>query len=344
MRLGRSSRRCSARWTRSGGCAPQVDRRRFRRAAPSSRRTTPLRWPGLRARWLPPLPGGPWVTVARCGCRPGAARCHLAVWGDLPARTAPGCSRPGWPSASPRRRAARGRHRRGHPGVGCRCRGRSVRLWPPGPGPTCHPGHRGVDRPVPPAAAPGSRPSTRSSSPPSRSTPRRGPPSGWRAGDLLRASTCHRVRPALRRRPTRLRRARGAIPSRVGDPTRVRQRRRGLRCLARDGVRALPGAGATVVHARVGGPLGIARDWHPSVGYDPVSRVGWAGGYVGDGVAAANLAGRTLADLVTGRSTALTALPWVGHHPAPRGSRSRSGGWASTPGCGWPSSPTGRSR
>ena len=62
-----------------------------------------------------------------------------------------------------------------------------------------------------------------------------------------------------------------------------------------------------------GGPLGIARDWHPSVGYDPVSRVGWAGGYVGDGVAAANLAGRTLADLVTGRSTALTALPWVGH-------------------------------
>lgn len=71
-------------------------------------------------------------------------------------------------------------------------------------------------------------------------------------------------------------------------------------------------ADRTFTHAW-GGPLGIARDWHPSVGYDPVSRVGWAGGYVGDGVAAANLAGRTLADLVTGRSTALTALPWVGH-------------------------------
>lgn len=63
-----------------------------------------------------------------------------------------------------------------------------------------------------------------------------------------------------------------------------------------------------------GGPLGIPRDWHPSVGYDPGARVGWAGGYVGDGVAATNLAGRTLADLVLGRQTALTALPWVGHH------------------------------
>ena len=62
-----------------------------------------------------------------------------------------------------------------------------------------------------------------------------------------------------------------------------------------------------------GGPLGIARDWHPSVTYDPVSRIGGAGGYVGDGVAATNLAGRTLADLVLGRTTSLTGLPWVNH-------------------------------
>src|SRR5262249_29645086 len=44
----------------------------------------------------------------------------------------------------------------------------------------------------------------------------------------------------------------------------------------------------------------------------------WAGGYVGSGVAAANLAGRTLRDLVQhdsgqGGTTELTALPWVGH-------------------------------
>ncbi|HYN29896.1 MAG TPA: FAD-dependent oxidoreductase [Dermatophilaceae bacterium] len=62
-----------------------------------------------------------------------------------------------------------------------------------------------------------------------------------------------------------------------------------------------------------GGPLGIARDWHPSVGYDTATRTGWAGGYVGDGVAATNLAGRTLADLVLGRRTPITELPWVGH-------------------------------
>lgn len=62
-----------------------------------------------------------------------------------------------------------------------------------------------------------------------------------------------------------------------------------------------------------GGPLGISRDWHPSVGYDPSTGMGHAGGYVGDGVALSNLAGRTLADLVTARDTALTRLPWVHH-------------------------------
>lgn len=62
-----------------------------------------------------------------------------------------------------------------------------------------------------------------------------------------------------------------------------------------------------------GGPLGIARDWHPSVGYDEAEGMGWAGGYVGDGVAATNLAGRTLADLLRGRRTPLTEHPWVGH-------------------------------
>ncbi len=71
-------------------------------------------------------------------------------------------------------------------------------------------------------------------------------------------------------------------------------------------------AGVRFTHAW-GGPLAIARDWQPSVGYDATARVGWAGGYVGDGVAAANLAGRTLADLIGGRSSALTTLPWVQH-------------------------------
>ena len=63
---------------------------------------------------------------------------------------------------------------------------------------------------------------------------------------------------------------------------------------------------------RWGGPLGIARDWHPQVSYDQVSGVGSAGGYVGDGVAATNLAGRTLADLIRGVASPLTTWPWVG--------------------------------
>ena len=69
---------------------------------------------------------------------------------------------------------------------------------------------------------------------------------------------------------------------------------------------------ARITH-RWGGPLGISRDWHASVGYDVRSGSGWAGGYVGDGVATANLAGRTLADLICERDTDLTRLPWVGH-------------------------------
>ncbi|TAM89177.1 MAG: FAD-dependent oxidoreductase [Jatrophihabitans sp.] len=70
--------------------------------------------------------------------------------------------------------------------------------------------------------------------------------------------------------------------------------------------------GVPITH-RWGGPLGIARDWHASVGIDRETRLGWAGGYVGDGVSTTNLAGRTLADLVLGADTDLTRLPWVGH-------------------------------
>ena len=62
-----------------------------------------------------------------------------------------------------------------------------------------------------------------------------------------------------------------------------------------------------------GGPLGVPRDWTFSVDYETRSGLGRAGGYVGDGVATAYLAGRTLADLVCGRATSRTRLPFVGH-------------------------------
>lgn len=70
--------------------------------------------------------------------------------------------------------------------------------------------------------------------------------------------------------------------------------------------------GVAFTHAW-GGPLGIARDWAASVGYDRAAGQAWAGGYVGDGVGTTNLAGRTLADLITGVDSELTTLPWVDH-------------------------------
>jgi glycine/D-amino acid oxidase-like deaminating enzyme len=62
-----------------------------------------------------------------------------------------------------------------------------------------------------------------------------------------------------------------------------------------------------------GGPLGIARDWHPHVRYDARTGLGSAGGYVGDGVTMSYLAGATLADLILHQSTERTRLPFVGH-------------------------------
>jgi glycine/D-amino acid oxidase-like deaminating enzyme len=69
---------------------------------------------------------------------------------------------------------------------------------------------------------------------------------------------------------------------------------------------------AAITH-RWGGPLGVPRDWHASVRFDQGTGIARAGGYVGDGLSTTNLAGRTLAHLITGADSALTRLPWVGH-------------------------------
>ena len=66
------------------------------------------------------------------------------------------------------------------------------------------------------------------------------------------------------------------------------------------------------------GVLGVPRDWCATVTLDRSTGLGWAGGYVGSGVATTNLAARTLRDLVQldsgqGGRTGLTDLPWVGH-------------------------------
>ncbi len=70
-------------------------------------------------------------------------------------------------------------------------------------------------------------------------------------------------------------------------------------------------AGAGIDHAW-SGVLGAPRDWCVSVTADPVTGLARAGGYVGEGVAASNLAARTLRDLILGRGS---ELAWVGREP-----------------------------
>lgn len=64
-----------------------------------------------------------------------------------------------------------------------------------------------------------------------------------------------------------------------------------------------------------GGPLGMPRDWMPSIRFDPRRGIGAAYGYTGQGVATANLSGRVLADLILDGDTPLRDLPMVGHRP-----------------------------
>jgi len=81
---------------------------------------------------------------------------------------------------------------------------------------------------------------------------------------------------------------------------------------------ALTGLFPALREARIthhwGGPLAVSRDWWSSVGLDRASGLAWAGGYIGDGVSTANLAGRTLSDLTCSVDSELVRLPCVGQH------------------------------
>lgn len=77
--------------------------------------------------------------------------------------------------------------------------------------------------------------------------------------------------------------------------------------------RLFPAAAAAPVSHRWGCFFAAPRDWSMSVGLDRASGLGHAGGYSGHGLVASSLAGRTLADLITGTASDLVDLPWVGH-------------------------------
>jgi glycine/D-amino acid oxidase-like deaminating enzyme len=109
---------------------------------------------------------------------------------------------------------------------------------------------------------------------------------------------------------------RGA-PYRFGSPIRPEFDRHApthemLRRLAREWFPTLGRHDVKFTHAW-GGPVGMARDWHPTIALDRGSGVASARGYIGHGVSTANLAGRTLAELIIDQETERTALPLVGH-------------------------------
>lgn len=74
-----------------------------------------------------------------------------------------------------------------------------------------------------------------------------------------------------------------------------------------------PGLSSVRFSQSWGGVLGMPRDWIPQIGFQPSTGLAFAYGYTGHGVATTNLAGRTLADLITGRESELTSLALVGH-------------------------------
>jgi glycine/D-amino acid oxidase-like deaminating enzyme len=93
-------------------------------------------------------------------------------------------------------------------------------------------------------------------------------------------------------------------------PQTAEQLRRALTAL-------FPATADARIEHRWSGVLGLARDWCASVTADAATGNAWAGGYVGNGVSTANLAARTLVDLILGRDSDLVTLPWVGHRSRP---------------------------
>lgn len=135
---------------------------------------------------------------------------------------------------------------------------------------------------------------------------------GWSGYELL-ADAAHAYCYAQRTREGRIAIGGRGVPYRFGSRTDERGRTQPATVEQLKGVlyRMLPQTrDLTLDHAWCG-VLGVPRDWCTTVGLDPATGIGWAGGYVGLGVSTSNLSGQTLADLVLDRQTERTALPWV---------------------------------
>jgi glycine/D-amino acid oxidase-like deaminating enzyme len=137
---------------------------------------------------------------------------------------------------------------------------------------------------------------------------------GWRNG-LLISDHHHLFFYAQRTRDGRLAIGGRGSPYRLRTPIDDRNERNSsvMSRLQEAVAKAFPLLAEAEVTHHWGGPLAVPRDWSMSIEFDPATGTGWAGGYTGHGVAASNLSGRTMTDLVLRRETELTAMPWVGH-------------------------------
>jgi glycine/D-amino acid oxidase-like deaminating enzyme len=137
---------------------------------------------------------------------------------------------------------------------------------------------------------------------------------GWDAAETLRTAS-HAYLYAQRSADGRIALGGRGTPYRFGSRTDVdgATGRATVAALTAALAAVFPAAAETPVEHAWSGVLGVSRDWTPSVTLDRASGLGTAGGYVGDGVTTAHLAGRTLAELIAGEDTERTRLPWVGH-------------------------------
>lgn len=135
---------------------------------------------------------------------------------------------------------------------------------------------------------------------------------GWEGHELL-GDAAHAYCYAQRTREGRITMGGRGVPYRFGSQTDVNGQTQQATIEALHAIltRLLPQTKSLRIDHAWCGVLGVPRDWCTTAGFDRQTGIGWAGGYVGLGVSSSNLAGRTLADLVLGRKTALTGLPWV---------------------------------
>lgn len=138
---------------------------------------------------------------------------------------------------------------------------------------------------------------------------------GWRGAELV-GDEAHSFSYIQRTADGRIAIGGRGIPYRFGShwDEAGETRSATLKQLTRTLGQLFPAARGVAIEHTWSGVLGVPRDWCAAVNLDRRSGLGWAGGYVGHGVTATNLAGRTLRDLVLDEDTELTRLPWVGRH------------------------------